>query len=77
MCQCVQSSVGSIERGQDLHDTHHTNDGAAVIINQENTRGQRGTLRALVVICHRSTLKLFLVSGSQFSETSVQITTSI
>ena len=43
------------------------------IPNQENTRGQRGTVRALVVICHR----LFLVSRSLFSETSTQITTSI
>ena len=33
-------------------------------------RGQRGTLRALVVICHRH---LFLVSESLFSETSAQI----
>ena len=41
--------------------------------NQENTRGQRGTVRALVVIRHR----LFLVSGSLFSEMSTQITTSI
>ena len=40
---------------------------------QENMRGQRGTLRALAGICQ--SLKLFLVSGSLFSETSVRITT--
>ena len=35
-------------------------------------RGQRGTLRALAVICQ--SLKLVLVSGSLFSETSARIT---
>ena len=48
------------------------------ISNQENMGGggQRGTLRALAVICHKSQ-KLFLVSRSLFSEKSARITTSI